>query len=403
MATHVASPHNTRPKAPHMPQEDIRSVLERFHKWAGHQAEPVRELTYEEAVARSRRRAYANDNPIPPEPVKIAASPAPVAPPSPIPFPVVNEPPAIKAPGRPSNPSPANAAKAGKKAASEDAHTQSAAAKAAKAEPTAKPRPPKRAASRTRAESAAKPGTAQKESARKAAPRAATTKSKPVCKTSIPPSPANSAGDTALIAAVESPACASFAAASAYAEMQKAASRPEPDSAPETTFAEVLTAQIHSPHLEPVGFSATAAIVPSAGSASGTALAPAPIAASAIAPLPDDVPAVHLTVRLAVDERDALRERARDLGMTPSAYVRQCALEIDSLRVAFENARLAREQASAALTHALSEPHSADTSAALCLSPGTARRRAQNTAWFTRLRNFIFARKAKTQAFATRA
>jgi hypothetical protein len=116
-------------------------------------------------------------------------------------------------------------------------------------------------------------------------------------------------------------------------------------------------------------------------------------ATSAIAPLPDDAPTVHLTVRLASNEREAMRERARDLGITPSAYVRQCALEVDSLRSDLEHARLAQAQA---------EARSARAEAALSLE-NHSRERHQESEWFTRLRNFVFPRKTKTHALATRS
>lgn len=390
MATQIASPQNTRAaqtihgKSQPMQQEDIGSVLDRFHKWAGDHKEPVRELTYEEAVQRSRRRTYANEEPARPQPGPAAASPAP-APPPPIPFPFVQEPPASKPSARPAAPASAKAARADLRAdRPQDAKTEPAAVKAGPATPA------KKAATRKQSAAPAEPVSVRKKSAKRSTAKAAKAESSAaLLKGSAPPAPGQPAQS-----ATPAPAMAhgvGATAASAYAEAQRASRVPEPETLPEVTFAQVMAAQIQAPIAEPMQSIPSAAQQATLGPTT-LALAQAHPAISAIAPLPDDAPTVHLTVRLASNEREAMRERAQDLGITPSAYVRQCALEVDALRSELEHARLAQAQA---------EARSARAEAALSLGTQPHERQKESE-WFTRLRNFVFPRKTKAHALATR-
>ena len=412
MATHFASPNNTHApqsthgKMPLRPQEDIGSVLERFHKWAGERREPVRELTYEEAVARSRRRTYAEDEPLRPEPPKAAASPAPVAPPPPIPFPLVYEPPPVKAPAKPSRPSPRKTARSGKKEASGNkpvgkatAETTSAKSKSAKVASRAKARPAKKASAAAKAKpaAAAKAHPEKKKSVKKAAPKTKAAARKPSPKASVRPSPANSTLNAAET--VVSPA-ASTAAASAYAEVQKAARQSGPGPLPETAFAEVLAAQMQPPAVEPPSHSAPAVAEKIESAAPMTSLAAALTRITSIAPLPDDAPAVHLTMRLASGEREALLQRAHDLGMTPSAYVRQCALQMDLLRTELKDSTQNQEQAAFAPSRSQPDSEPAQPVTALCRRTRGASRHAGKNPWLQRLRNFAFPHKANRQGKA---
>jgi hypothetical protein len=251
---------------PTLPQEDIGSVLERFHKWAGKEPEPVRELSYEEAVKRSRRHVYADEEPVHSEPVKAAP--------------------------RPEEPIP-TATKT----------------KAAKPAPTSNGQPARKTAD------AAKPGrSGSGKSTGKTARKAA---SKPVQKVS-----STAARGSARPATANPMSASQPSAASAYQAVCQAAAELVPPPAPAPSFEQVLAAQIHPP-ASPLALRADT---------------------HPVTPLASDAPAVHLTVRLAVEERNAVRERAHDLGITPAAYMRHCILEIDSLRAELESARLAYAQ-----------------------------------------------------------
>lgn len=309
MATHVTSPQTTRPKTPPMPQEDIGSVLHRFQKWAGHQPEPVRELTYEEAVARSRRRVYAENIPAPPEQKKPAAS-------------------------------------------TEDAKLPALKTKAAKSTQTGTAEPAGKSASKS---ARAAGGKATKASSRKAAAQSS------MQSTEAEPAPRNAAG-------------------SAYQAIRKASGQNAPDpkmpgeviSAPTASFEQALAAQIQVP-------------------------APAPLAIHAdtkpVAPLSSDAPAVHLTVRFAKEERDTVRERAHDLGITPSAYMRHCILEIDSLRAELEAARLAYAHASGAAISSQS-PAFQNGSLLSLRRRSTLSLRAPGSPWLTRLVRWVLPQRA---------
>ncbi|MGC8548067.1 MAG: plasmid mobilization protein [Acidobacteriaceae bacterium] len=278
MATHFASPnsarppHNTPGKMPTLPSEDIGAVLERFHKWAGNHAEPVRELTYEEAVKRSRRRVYDEEEPAPPEPVK-AAIPE-------------------------SSPQPATASQP-----------------AANGESGTEPAPTSQAKSREKA-AAAKPGSSGKKTTSRKVSRKAAAQPSPKKPAAAARKNTDDATAEAISASLVTPSTA----------VHRAEAEIVPSSAPVPSFEQVLAA--HMPMaLTPRSISANTHCIP---------------------PLPQDAPSVHLTVRLAPEERDALRERAHDLGITPAAYLRHCMLEIDGLRAELEAARLACAQVSVA-------------------------------------------------------
>ena len=303
-----------------MPSEDIGAVVERFHKWAGSHAEPVRELTYEEAVKRSRRRVYVEEESAPPEPAK-AANPG-------------------------SSPQSATA-------------SQPAAAREKASAPasTSKGKSGKKAA-------AAKPGRSGSKSTKKVSRKAA-----------AQPSPKKSAA-----AARETTHDAPLPPAAHPAEAEIVL-----PSTLSPTFEQVLAAQIHP------------------------AVAPRALCADIhpIAPLPSDAPAVHLTVRLAVAERDALRERAHDLGITPAAYMRHCILEIDALRAELEAARLACAHASApALTAdslSLEDSLPLERNASLSLRRQPARHYPAEGSWLKRMVRIILPGKATGRTLSTSA
>jgi hypothetical protein len=337
-------------------QEDIGAVLERFHKWAGQQQKPIRELTYEEAVARSHRRIHVEDAPPRPEPAKAAASPAPVAPPPPpIPFPLVKDPPAFEAPTKPSSPSPRKTASSGKKATSGKqpaaATTKPAATRreSAKTASSTKARSGKKVSAGSKTSVGSKPGTAKKEPAKKSVPRT----------------------ETAAMA--------------------------EPVQTPQATFEQVLAAQMQPPVVEPPPHTAHDAVSPS------TSLAFALTGATSVVPLPNNAPAVHLTMRLAPDEREALRRRASDLGMTPSDYARQCALQMDLLHTELERIQQSQQQASLAPSRTQEDSQPAERATALSLKRQDVNRHAGKNPWLQRLKNFFFPRRVKGQTFAARA
>lgn len=368
-------------------QEDIGSVLERFHKWAGHKSEPVRELSYEEAVARSRRHRYAEEELTGPQPVTAAAAPIP-APPPPIPFPLVKEPPAGEPVNKPSRPASAKSAEDNPRTATQHDAPQEANDAQADSAPA---RPAKKTAVRKKVDAAARPDAAPKKSAKKSTTNAV--KARAASK-KVSAQPAR-----------EIPAAAMHAphqqVATQRMEARQAVATPEANPLPEATFAQVLAAQFELPEAEPAGISPERASEPAGMPAARPALLTA--RAFAVAPLPDDAPAVHLTVRLASSEREALREHARDLGVTPAAYVRQCALEVDALRSELDHVRLAQAQAAAELALAREEANAAKSEIAISLSTRKAHSRDQESDWFQRLRNFVFPRKTKGQAFATHA
>lgn len=380
---HSRAPQDKRGKTPPASPEDIGSVLERFHKWAGHKAEPVRELSYEEALARSRRHRYAEEELTGPQPVTAAAAPVP-APPPPIPFPLVKEPPTGDPVNKPTRPASAKSAENNPRTATQHDAPQEANEAQADSAPA---RPFKKTAVREKVDAAAKPDAAKKKIAKKSATKVVKAKA-----AAEAPKPSAQPAREIPAAAMQAPE--QQAPAQQMATQQTVA-------APGATFAQVLAAQFELPEAEPAGISPARAGEPAGMPAARPALST--VRAFAVAPLPEDAPAVHLTVRLASSEREALREHARDLGVTPSAYVRQCALEVDALRSELDHVRLAQAQADAELALAREEAKAAKSEIAISLSTRKAHSRDQESDWFQRLRNFVFPRKTKGQAFAMHA
>ena len=297
-----------------MPSEDIGAVLERFHRWAGNHTEPVRELTYEEAVKRSRRRVYDEEEPAQPEPAKAAA-------PEPGPQPYAASPPAA------------------------------AREKAAKPAPTSKGKSGKKAA-------AAKPGRSGSKTTQKVSRKAA---AQPSSEKSAAATRKSTHGTPSL--ATAHPAQAEIV----------------PPSASLPSFEQVLAQHVRPP-VAPLALHAE--IHP-------------------VAPLPSDAAAVHLTVRLATEERNAIRERAHDLGITPSAYMRHCILEIDALRAELEAARLACARTSTAALPANSHP--LEGNASLSLRRPAPRHYPAESSWLKRVIRVILPGKASGQTRSTSA
>jgi hypothetical protein len=302
---------------PTLPSDDIGEVLERFHKWAGSHAEPVRELTYEEAVKRSRRRVYDEEQTAQPEPAKAAA--------------------------QGSGPHPAAA-------------SQTAAARGRAAEPasTSKGKSQKKAA-------AAKTGRSGNKSTERVSRKAAAR-----------PSPKNSA------AAARETTMKTPSPAAAYRAAHQSEAEIVPPSAPAPSFEQVLAAQMHP---APASHVISADIRP-------------------VAPLPSHAPAVHLTVRLAEEERDAIRERAHDLGITPSAYLRHCILEMDALRAELEAARLAYAHASAAGLS--TDAVALEGNGSLSMRRAAPRRYPTEGSWLRRAIRMILPGKAGKHTVSTR-
>lgn len=302
---------------PTLPSEDIGAVLERFHKWAGNHAEPVRELTYEEAMKRSRRRVYDEEEPVPPEPAK-AATP---------------------------EPSPQTSA-ASQPAAVEDKAT--------------KPRSTSRGKSQKKA-AAAKPGRSGNKTTQNASRKAA---AKPSRKKPSVTAPEATKHTTST--------------ATAYSAAHQAEEEIMPPSAPTPSFEQVLAAHIPM-DLTQHGISASMHSIP---------------------PLPPDAPTVHLTVRLTAEERNAIRERAHDLGITPAAYLRHCGLEIDALRAELEAVRLACAHVAGALP---ADSLAIEGNASLSLRRPAPRHYPAKESWLRRLMRIILPGRAKGRTLSTSA
>lgn len=86
---------------------------------------------------------------------------------------------------------------------------------------------------------------------------------------------------------------------------------------------------------------------------------------------------VSVTVHLSATERSALRQRATQLGLTPDAYLRQCALELESLRGELQEMLVVRMQT----THQL---------------PAQASPARLN--WFARIKQRFFSRTSQASA-----
>ncbi len=303
MATHSATP-----------QEDISAILERFQQWTGDQSRPAaandpnapltgfqrsahqaytstrqmtRELSYEEALSRARsrtRRSWEDDEFA--EPVKKAAAPqasAPIAPAAP-------------------------AAEAKAKAPAAASHSKSRKPQKTAAErstmKTATPSTPARS-SQTRKNTA--PATSAP-THRKAKAAASTKKKKAAAKAPV-------AGPAAR--KPEASATQSTAPQTVAYDLQ-----------PASSFQQILAAQMK------------------------TSSIPAPATVTEVMPEPTTVHAeeisgtsVSVTVHLSVTERNALRTRAQQLGLTADAYLRQCALEVESLRSELQEMLVTRMQA----------------------------------------------------------
>jgi hypothetical protein len=263
MATHTASS-----KLP--PAEDIGSILHRFEHWAGgHQPAEIRELTFEEALARARRRRADTDELAEPA-SKTKAAPA-------------------------SKPAP-------KDASGTVTKPQPAAVGTAKA---ADPKPSRNAAKSTSRVKAQKPRA-------------------------------------------------------------KATAAPPREAKPATagrTFQQALEDEITRPR--------TAHLAGELLRADTVELTARPANAAS---------SVSLSVKMSVADRNVIRTRAQSLGLTPGAYLRQCALEVESLRAEMQQLLLARAQAA---------PRS--------LPP------AQKPNWLARLRGLFFAHTSDRQATVYRA
>ena len=348
-----------------MPQEDIGTVLDRFHKWAGQSTEPVRELTYEEAVARSRRRVYADEDVFSPE-----ESTTPTAAPT-----------ARSAAGtKPLTPKL-------KSARSKQAGPKS-------------PNPKQATKGKSKMKTAAKPAGAAHKKAAPPSARKASTRPAPAStiETAAPPTDAYQA---VLLAASEiismpAPAKPAKTTTAAYQSVLQATGQIisiSESSAPPTTaapsFQQALAAHISRPFAFPHHAAAPLAL-------KADTRAVAPLAASAAA--------VHLTVRLSNGERDSVRERAHDLGITPTDYIRHYILEIDSLRAELESARLVCARATVAADATPSSgSFSLEANSSLGIYRAALPSRPADGAWLTRLIHFVLPGKAKGQKLSTSA
>jgi hypothetical protein len=319
MATHSATP-----------QEDIGAILERFQQWTGDQSRPAaasdpnapftgfqrsahqaysstrqiaRELSYEEALSRARsrtRRPWEDDEAVEP---KASAKPlGPEAAPTPA------HPPAAKAAAAATTPSSKSRKPA--KTAAEKPTMKTATASTA---------------TRTRAQS---PSQQAPQQARKANPSPASaaathrkTRAVGSSKKATSAAKAQATGSTAKrpqAAAVPGPAASPGVAAPVAAY----------DLQPSPSFQQILAAQIKA---GPLATSDTVTEV---------VAQPATVHAEEVSGT-----AVTVTVHLSVTERNALRTRAQQLGLTADAYLRQCALEVESLRSELQEVLVTRMQA----------------------------------------------------------
>uniref|UniRef100_A0A7V5CS43 Uncharacterized protein n=1 Tax=Acidobacterium capsulatum TaxID=33075 RepID=A0A7V5CS43_9BACT len=304
MATHSATP-----------QEDIGSILERFQQWTGDQSRPAaandpnapftgfqrsahqaytstrqiaRELSYEEALSRARsrtRRPWEDDESV--EPAASATPPQPTATPTPAPQP------------------------AAKAAAASSSSKSRKPAKTAAEKPVMKTATPSTAA-RTRAQSQTRKTSATTQRKTKAA--GSSKKAKSAAKA---PATASAAKRPQAAASPSSAASRDVATPGAAYDLQ-----------PSPSFQQILAAQFKT---GPLATSDTVTEV---------VAQPATVHAEEVSGT-----AVTVTVHLSVTERNALRTRAQQLGLTADAYLRQCALEVESLRSELQEVLVTRMQA----------------------------------------------------------
>ena len=314
MATHSATP-----------QEDIGSILERFQQWTGDQSRPAaandpnapftgfqrsahqaysstrqiaRELSYEEALSRARsrtRRPWEDDEAA--EPTASATSPQPDAAPTPPAQPEAKAA-AASTSSKSRKPAKTAAEKSTMKTVTASTATRTRAQNPSQQQ-TRKNNPNAASAAATHRKTTA-PGSSKKTKSAAKAPATGSTAKKPQAAASA--SSAASPGVAAPVAAY--------------------------DLQPSPSFQQILAAQIKA---GPLATSDTVTEV---------VAQPATVHAEEISGT-----AVTVTVHLSVTERNALRTRAQQLGLTADAYLRQCALEVESLRNELQEVLVTRMQA----------------------------------------------------------
>jgi hypothetical protein len=314
MGTPTASPNNHRSKLPPAKAEDLGSVLERFENWVGKQQNAVRELSYAEAIARSRRRHPQTDlddtGPeiaTPPTAQEGAAATA-------APTPAVSPAATVSKTSAPPASKPARAATKSQPATASLPREGVSVSKAGMRGTAAKPAPEKTGASHPAKRAAAQPekaATAQPEKEKTAAPAVD-------AKKSVEKSARKAAKTIANPAGLPKPAATPKAATTPKA----VAEPPQP-----ATFQQALAAQLAK----------SQATIPAE-----TAI-PANREASSSAE--EKNATVSLSVSMTSAEHARIQERAAQLGLTPDAYLRQCVWEVESLRTEVQKLLLARMQA----------------------------------------------------------
>jgi hypothetical protein len=307
MATHSATP-----------QEDIGAILERFQQWTGDQSRPAaasdpnapltgfqrsahqaysstrqitRELSYEEALSRARSRTR--------RPWEDEEAPAPATP-----QPQTANPPEAR-PKAPAAAAPSKSRKPSKSAPEKSTMKTAATSAATRAQTQTQPQP------QTQTQPQTQPRKTSAAAHRKTRAVATSKKSK-----SQPRVPATAPAAKKPQDAAPQGTGPQTGTASAY------------DLQPSPSFQQILTAQMQgSPIPVPAALTPTMAepTTVHAEEVSGTA--------------------VTVTVHLSVTERNALRTRAQQLGLSADAYLRQCALEVESLRSELQELLVTRMQA----------------------------------------------------------
>jgi hypothetical protein len=324
MGTHTASPNNHRSKLPPAKAEDLGSVLERFENWVGKQQTAVRELSYAEAIARSRRRhpqtdlddtgpEIATPSTAPPAAAAVTAAPKPAVSSSAAVSAAAVSPSAVsKSSTPPASRSVRAATKAQPATASapilprEEVSVSKAVGRKPEPEKTGAPQSAKKAATKPEKAAAAQPeGEAAAQPEKTAAPavnakKGAGASARKAAKTIAPPAaPRKAAATPKGIAEPPQPATFQQALAAQLAKAQT------------TIPAETATAETRE---------ASAAVEETAAT-------------------------VSIPVALTSAEHARIEERAAQLGLTPGAYLRQCAWEVESLRSEVQKLLLARMQA----------------------------------------------------------